>query len=922
MIKALFTTLLLISFFIGNSQNIVFNKQLQPQKITSTTPTCFYVRANKTELISYLHRIKGTYKYSIKNYHAITIPANKIYELSQQPFIKYIDYHLQKPTALNDSMRVKARVNQVHLGNAPLPQGYTGKGVIIGFIDDGIDYNHPDFQDTAGNTRVLAIWDQTKPFDTTLTPSAYGYGQLWDSAAINAGTCTSTDASAGHGTTVAGTACGNGFSTGTHAGAAPDSWVVMVKTNASATNWLGTVADAVDFMYKLADSLGMPCVINASVGDYYGSHDGRDVASQYIDSLIQAKRGRIMVAALGNSGALPPYHLQTNVDSDTSFTWFKYNAPGGGDAFPYGVVYLDAWADTADMKNVQFSMGMDQKVPVFKHRGQGPFRNAFDFLGTTVTDTIFSPIGNILGIVDYYSEIQGDILLLQVHMQSPDSNAYNFRFSSTGSGKFDVWDGEWLGLCDMLNAVPADTIFPDIVNYVSPDSAKTMVSAFQCLESVIAVANYNNIQNYIGYDLNPVAAGGTEGAIATTSSRGPTRDDRLKPDIAATGNLTFSPGPLATLATLISVAPYKLLPDGMHMRNGGTSMASPVVAGIGGLILERCPQTNWLEFKTLINTSAYTDSFTGSVWNMSFGFGKVSAFDAIIKTVYNPVLNGDTSICLGNTAQLFAPAGMQTYSWSTGDTTMNSTSDTAGLFWFTGIDAAGCKTDTSFINVNVNLLPGVALSGDTGICQGDVAQLLAPAGMQSYTWSTGDTTYFSASDSSGLFWFTGVDSSGCITDTSYISVNVNALPIVSIILDTNLFTATAPTALFYQWYFNGSPISGATFDTLTATTWGDYYVVVADANGCTNSSVTMPYTTAGIQEINGGQWEIFPNPFTNSISIILHNEGQIEIRNNIGELVYTTKSSMVISTSTWPTGIYHVIIRNENGNKLFKMIKI
>jgi hypothetical protein len=849
--KHLFCSFLLLAFLAGHTQNIVFKKQLQPEKITNTNPAGFFIRGDKTQLLNYLKRIHGTYKYSFKNYHHITIPSNKIYELSQQPFVKYIDYHLQKPTALNDSMRVKARINQVHQGITPLPQGYTGKGVMIGFIDDGIDFNHPDFQDSSGNTRVLAIWDQSQPFDALRTPPAYGYGQVWDSTDINNGICTSMDASAGHGTTVAGTACGNGLSTGSHWGAAPNSWVVMVKTTYATPNWLGTVADAVDYMYKLADSLGMPCVINASVGDYYGSHDGRDIASQYIDSMIQAKRGRLMVAALGNSGTLPPYHLETSVDSDTSFTWFKYNAPGGGDAFPYGSVFFEAYADTADMKNVMFSMGADQISPVFKHAGQSTFRNAFDFLGVGITDTIFNSSGNILGIVDYYSEITGDVLVLQVHMQEPDSNGYYFRFSSTGSGTFDVWTGEWLGISDMINTgVPTIAAFPDIANYVSPDSAKTMVSAFQCLESVVSVANYNNIQNYVAYDLSNVVLGEIEGAIASTSSRGPTRDNRQKPDVAATGNVTFSPGPLATLALLISIAPFKLLPDGMHMRNGGTSMASPVVAGIGGLILERCPQINWLEFKTHINTSAYTDAFTGTPWNMTFGFGKVNAFEAIKQTVYAPLL-----------------------------------------------------------------------SGDTVICADDVAQLLAPSDMQTYAWYNGDTTYASSTDTSGTFWFTGTDVAGCKTDTSYITILVNPLPTISISLDTGLFTASSPTAIIYQWYMNGIPISGANDSTYDALTNGDYFATAIDVNGCTATSVTLPFGGAGFDEIATNDVQIFPNPFNDNLTINTKNQSNVEIRNNLGQIIFSTSSSGTITTANWPTGMYYVIVRNEKGNRLFKMIK-
>ncbi|HLP11234.1 MAG TPA: S8 family peptidase [Flavobacteriales bacterium] len=850
--KHVFLASFLFAFvFSANAQNLVFKNQVENKNIASTQPVTYFVRANKTELINYLKTIGGTYKYSIKNYHHVTIPFNKVNELARQPFLQSINHHIQHPTPLNDSMRVKARVNQVHNGNYPLPQGYTGNGVLIGFIDDGVDFNHPDFQDASGNTRVLAIWDQTQVFDAVRTPPAYGYGQIWDSTDINAGICTSVDNS-GHGTTVAGTACGNGFSTGTHAGAAPNSWVVMVKSNYSLPDWLGSVADAVDYMYKLADSLNMPCVVNASVGDYYGTHDGRDPAAQYIDSLIQAKRGRLMVAALGNSGQLAPYHLETYVGADTSFTWFEYNAPGGGDAFPYGSVYFEVYSDTADFQNVQFSVGADQVSPAYKHRGQGNFRNAFDFLDSTVTDTILSPAGNILGIVDYYAEvIYGDVLMLQVHMKQPDSSMYNWRFSTTGSGRFDVWSGEWLGISDMVNTgVPTVATFPDIVNYVSPDSAKTMVSSFQCLSSVVTVANYNNIQNYIGYDLNPVALGEPEGQIASTSSRGPTRDNREKPDVAATGNVTFSPGPLPILASLISLAPHKLLPDGMHMRNGGTSMASPVVSGIGGLLLERCPQMRWDEFGNYIRTSAYTDSFTGSGWNMAYGYGKVNAFGAITQTVYSVNVSGDSVICEGDPALLTAAAGLQTYTWSTGSATSSTSFDTTETIWLTGVDMAGCKSDTSFINVVVNALPSVTIS-----------------------------------------------------------------------LDTNWFTAESVLGIYYQWYLNGGPISGATNSSYYPLVNGDYWVMVTDANGCTSSSTMLPYGGASINEFGDNWLSVYPNPFTNMLTIDTKLNCTVTIRNSIGQVVLANSIAKTISTGDWETGIYHVTVSSPESVQTFKLVK-
>ncbi|MBK6527629.1 MAG: S8 family serine peptidase [Crocinitomicaceae bacterium] len=141
--------------------------------------------------------------------------------------------------------------------------------VIIGYVDSGLDYNHADFKNADGTTRVLYYWDQTLGFDASLTPGKYGYGQVWDSTSINNGTCTSLDNNA-HGTTVTGAGSGNGLATGTNKGVAPESDIIIVETNFSAPNWTLTVADAVDFIFSMADTLGKPAVVNTSVGDYLG----------------------------------------------------------------------------------------------------------------------------------------------------------------------------------------------------------------------------------------------------------------------------------------------------------------------------------------------------------------------------------------------------------------------------------------------------------------------------------------------------------------------------------------------------------------------------------------------------------------------------------------------------------------------------
>src|SRR5690606_26480683 len=98
--------------------------------------------------------------------------------------------------------------------------------------------------------------------------------------------------------------------------------------------------DAIDFIFTKAAALGKPAVVNLSLGDYFGSHDGLDAPTLFTDQLLEESPGRAIVAAAGNSGNLGNYHLAYDIpEADTAFTWFKYNSSAQA-------VYFELWADT------------------------------------------------------------------------------------------------------------------------------------------------------------------------------------------------------------------------------------------------------------------------------------------------------------------------------------------------------------------------------------------------------------------------------------------------------------------------------------------------------------------------------------------------------------------------------------------------
>lgn len=779
-----------------------------------------FLRGDEAELATVVQEVNGVVKQRMKGLVGARVPVDQVRRLAASPAVQGIEFSLSRGRVLNDSMRVHNRIDLVHAGAAPLPGGFTGEGVLIGIIDSGLDLDHPDFLDAQGNTRVLRYWDQTYPFNAQLTPQPWGYGQAWDSTAINAGLCPAGEQPGffGHGTTVTGTAAGNGLATGTHTGAAPDAGLIIVSSDFDLPNWKAAVADAVHYIVTEAEALGMPVVINASLGDYLGSHDGLDAAALFIDSLLTAQPGRVMVCASGNSGEFPPYHVEALVDSDTSFTWYTYKPTPN--AFGYGVVYFDLWADTADFSGVHYAVGADRVTPSLQFRGNTPFHTMGDHLGQVSSDSLWSLDGNLLGVVDWYAELRGAQVHLEVHLQQPDSSAYRFRFMSTGTGRFDGWGASFFGMSGMVaSGLPTVGQFPDIAHYVLPDLAKRTVDSWACSDQVITVANYFNEVAYTDVNGNAQSVPGTEGALVPRSSHGPTRDGRLKPDVAATGDITFTAGPLATLANLIANEPFKVAPGGMHMRNGGTSMASPVVAAAAALYLEKCPRATHLEVRDAIMGTARADAFTGTLPNAQWGHGKLDAFAALVQS--NPSMDlsvfGDTVLCAGDSVLVSGPAFMDSYLWSSGDTVKVFYFDQPGPLSLVVVDPSGCIgiSDTlQFVQVAPPPAPGISQLGNT------LTSTLAPA----YQWFFEGTPIGGANDQTYDVGFTG-NYFVQITDTNGCTANSDTLFV--------LFTGVGDAGRGNDLVVRPSPTDGLLFVDLPTGIAGPGEWIVRDATGRT-----------------------------------------------------------------------------------------
>lgn len=597
------------------------NFELLQKKASATTEQIdVFIKGDITEISQICQQVNGRFKHSCGNIAAVKIPATSLALFAASPKIQRIEAYPTHYQPMNDTMLRNNNIYPVHSGMSPLTQGYDGTGVVMGIIDTGIDFSHPDFRDSLGNTRIKALWDQRLPVAPN-TPS-YGYGQEWNSAGIDGGlAAASTDIDwYGHGTHVAGIAVGNGLASGTYKGAAPKAEIVMVVYDFYSSNPT-LMTDAVDYIYKKADTLGKPCVINASLGSYYGSHDGLNLEAQLIKNMIDAKPGRALVAAAGNAGAFP-YHLGYTVTSDTNFTFFP-NVSGS--------VNLSLYADVADMLNVSVSIGADQMAPTHSFRGRTPFVTGAAHLGVIMNDTIYNG-GNRIGIIQSYGDTASGVYTLMYNI-IPDSTSYNWRLIATGSGRFDVWNFDVVG-----SGIPSPATLPDSIYYKYPDVDQTIVSSFQCLDNVITVANYINRKSVLNYNsIMYVDPFKTPGLRHPSSSSGPTRDGRIKPDIAAPGEFIMSCTLLSTLPGDAILYPDAFDPGGYHVSGNGTSAASPGVAGIAALYLQKNPTATAMDVKNAIISCTTIDAFTGAVPNNQYGYGKANAFNALTGCVVTSI---------------------------------------------------------------------------------------------------------------------------------------------------------------------------------------------------------------------------------------------------------------------------------------------
>ncbi|MES2848976.1 MAG: T9SS type A sorting domain-containing protein [Bacteroidota bacterium] len=223
--------------------------------------------------------------------------------------------------------------------------------------------------------------------------------------------------------------------------------------------------------------------------------------------------------------------------------------------------------------------------------------------------------------------------------------------------------------------------------------------------------------------------------------------------------------------------------------------------------------------------------------------------------------NGKTSICPGGSIQLCAPAGLASYLWSTGETTQCITVSAAATYSVTVTNANGAGS-TCNLQITVNTPPPCNITGNGAICPGGSTQLCAPAGLASYSWSTGATSQCITVKTGGTYSVTVTDANGC-SSTGSKNVIVNSLPSCNITVctsSTGNLQLCAPAGLAsYLWS------TGATTQCITVSASGTYSVTVTNSYGCSNTCSKCVTICNGFRTQTMGGWGAVPqgnNPGT------------------------------------------------------------
>ncbi len=421
------------------------------------------------------------------------------------------------------------------------PLNLTGRGVIIGIADTGIDYTNPVFRKPDGTTRIVAIWDQT--IQEGEAPPEFGYGSVYTKEQINEALMSDnpraivpTTDDIGHGSRMASVAGGSQIDGGIiFTSPAYDCEFVIVKLK-QCKDYLreyflisadvpayqsSDIMMAVKYIDSFANTFFSPVVFCLGLGSSFGDHIGNTLLSRYLAD-VAYRRSRVMLLAGGNEGNAAHHYSgrlsERNIAGEivNSSRDMEIRVGENQEGF-----LLQIWSSAPASLSISIRTPNGETVPRTTALFQRNLQYSFVYAKTIIT-------------VDYalIETGSGDVFIL-MRFQNPSAGIWTVTITNDTEMENTVFHA-WLPISPFLSA-PTYFLEPD------PNITLTIPSYS---ENAITLSTYDSNNNSFYVD----------------SGRGFSRSNVIKPDVSSPGvsistvSNTLAGNPVVSQATGASLA--------------------------------------------------------------------------------------------------------------------------------------------------------------------------------------------------------------------------------------------------------------------------------------------------------------------------------------------------------------------------------
>lgn len=384
------------------------------------------------------------------------------------------------------------------------PIELSGRGVIIGIIDTGINYKNQEFFYDNGDSRIYSIWDMTIESNP---PDGFDFGTQYTNSELSSLLAETTD-ELNHGTRLALAAAGA-------SGVAPYSTIVGVKlrqanqllrrlraipSDANAYSSIDFIL-GIEYILKIASELKQPVCIIIGMGTNEGGHNGQTRFERYISANC-VRAGLFFSVAAGNE-ATAAHHTKVSLNSGYNEVEFRI-------AERESVVPIFIWNSLPSKLDIGIVSPLGEEIARLPSSNILSQEYTLNLTQTTVSINYYRPAS---GTTD-----QSTVVV----------------FSSPASG---LWKIRLYGNADTVHLwLPISGFIKEETVFLTPDSyttATTPSTAIDCM----CVGSFNPVTD----------------AVYSASGRGPSRDGRNLPDIASPsfGNTSIAAAVCAGAAALI-----------------------------------------------------------------------------------------------------------------------------------------------------------------------------------------------------------------------------------------------------------------------------------------------------------------------------------------------------------------------------------